>query len=421
MPTNEVTLNQGYELPHPENSTAHDVERLRAALLAIDNDVATIIGELLSRAAVDSPDFTGVPKAPTQPAGTNDNTIATTGHVQLALEAFLTQAANALQIIADLEAALGEGELAETLMSLLSEKAPLASPTFTGTPVAPTPSVETNSERLATTAFVYLIKAAILGAPPTALDTLQKIAGAIGNDASFSATVTQALAAKAPLANPVFTGNPTAPTQTAGNNSTRLATTAFVQAALSALATTFEGLVAPKAPSASPTFTGTPTSPTPAAGANSTQIATTAFVQAATSVLNSSIQAALGSKAPLANPALTGNPTAPTQATGNNSTRLATTAFVQAAVAALNLGQLARMDLNNLFYTGTSVSNTNYPIGSILSANNNESYGNMNATVVPRLGPNNFEVVLFGSGTALTGTWRCRGVSQERNIIQRVA
>ncbi|ARB06094.1 tail fiber protein [Dinoroseobacter phage vB_DshS-R5C] len=41
------------------------------------------------------------------------------------------------------------------------------------------------------------------------------------------------LAAKAPLASPAFTGNPTAPTQTAGNNSTRIATTAFVQNALS--------------------------------------------------------------------------------------------------------------------------------------------------------------------------------------------
>lgn len=41
-----------------------------------------------------------------------------------------------------------------------------------------------------------------------------------------------ALALKAPLASPALTGTPTAPTQTAGNNSTRIATTAFVQAAL---------------------------------------------------------------------------------------------------------------------------------------------------------------------------------------------
>jgi len=41
-----------------------------------------------------------------------------------------------------------------------------------------------------------------------------------------------ALDLKADLASPALTGNPTAPTQTAGNNSTRLATTAFVTAAI---------------------------------------------------------------------------------------------------------------------------------------------------------------------------------------------
>jgi len=47
--------------------------------------------------------------------------------------------------------------------------------------------------------------------------------------------LTAALAAKAPLANPVFTGNPTAPTPTAGDNDTSLATTAFVTAAIAAI------------------------------------------------------------------------------------------------------------------------------------------------------------------------------------------
>lgn len=44
-----------------------------------------------------------------------------------------------------------------------------------------------------------------------------------------------ALDDKAPLASPSLTGNPTAPTQTAGNNTARLATTAFVHAAIGAL------------------------------------------------------------------------------------------------------------------------------------------------------------------------------------------
>ena len=80
-------------------------------------------------------------------------------------------------------------------------------------------------------------------------------------------------------------------------------------------------LTASFAPLASPAFTGTPTAPTPAAGNNSTDIATTAFVDNA-----------LTTYAPLASPAFTGTPTAPTPASTDNSTTLATTAFVKSAI-----------------------------------------------------------------------------------------
>jgi hypothetical protein len=78
---------------------------------------------------------------------------------------------------------------------------------------------------------------------------------------------------KAPLASPVFTGNPTAPTPATGDNDTSLATTEFVKAQgyLTAVPATY-------APLASPTFTGDPKAPTPAAGDNDTSLATTAFV-----------------------------------------------------------------------------------------------------------------------------------------------
>jgi len=74
-------------------------------------------------------------------------------------------------------------------------------------------------------------------------------------------------------------GNPTAATQSSGNNSTRLATTAFVTDATSGLAT--DSNVANKAPINSPTFTGVPAGPTANAGTNTTQLATTAFVTTA--------------------------------------------------------------------------------------------------------------------------------------------
>jgi hypothetical protein len=66
----------------------------------------------------------------------------------------------------------------------------LASPEFTGIPIAPTASAGTNTTQLATTAFVAT---------------------------SF-----------APLASPALTGTPTAPTAATVTNNTQIATTAFV-------------------------------------------------------------------------------------------------------------------------------------------------------------------------------------------------
>jgi len=77
----------------------------------------------------------------------------------------------------------------------LNAKAPLASPNFTGIPLAPTASAGTNTTQVATTAFV-----------------------------------TGGLNLKADLAGPTFTGVPAAPTAAVGTNTTQLATTAYVQA-----------------------------------------------------------------------------------------------------------------------------------------------------------------------------------------------
>jgi len=130
----------------------------------------------------------------------------------------------------------GTGFSATTTANLLAklEAAPLASPALTGTPTAPTQAAGNNTTRIATTAFVQAAVAALVASSPAALDTLNELAAALGNDANFAATMTNALAAKAPLASPALTGNPTAPTQAAGNSSTRIATTAFVQAAVAA-------------------------------------------------------------------------------------------------------------------------------------------------------------------------------------------
>lgn len=72
--------------------------------------------------------------------------------------------------------------------------------------------------------------AALVNSSPATLDTLNELAAALGDDANFAATMTTALALKAPLASPALTGVPTAPTAAPGTNTTQLATTAFVSA-----------------------------------------------------------------------------------------------------------------------------------------------------------------------------------------------
>jgi len=81
---------------------------------------------------------------------------------------------------------------------------------------------------------------------------------------------------KANLASPTFTGTPAAPTASSGTNTTQLATTAFVTAAIPSPVD-----ISGKANISSPTFTGTPAAPTAGNGTNTTQIATTAFVTTA--------------------------------------------------------------------------------------------------------------------------------------------
>ena len=292
------------------------------------------------QAQKESPAFTGVPTAPTADYGNNSTQLATTAFVQ-------------------------------------GEK---LSPTFTGVPAAPTASSATSTTQIATTAFVQAqkISPAFTGTPtaPTAaagtnttqLATTEFTTGAVATlQASTTATTDSLQALKAPLASPVFTGTPTAPTPADGDVSLKIATTAFVRSSAPVLsvasktgavalvvgdvsgaaplvAPTFSGTVA--APTAtygtnsttvattafvqgekfSPAFTGTPTAPTAGAGAANTQIATTLYADTAVSNFNDIVTATY---APLISPALSGTPTSTTFAAGTNGTQIATTAFVQ--------------------------------------------------------------------------------------------
>lgn len=311
------------------------------AVVLTAGDVTAVGGALLA-----SPALTGNPTAPTAAPGDNDTSIATTAFVHAAVAAvtgvasFNTRTGAVSLTLADVTAVGG---------------APIASPTFTGVPAAPTATPATSTTQLATTAFV----AAAIAALPAPVSSFNSRTGAVtllGADVSA--------AGGALIASPTFTGAPAAPTPAPGDSSTKLATTAFVAAALAAagggvtsfntrsgavtlLTTDVTGVGG--ALLASPTFTGTPAAPTATAGTNSTQLATTAFVAAALAaapggvssfntrtgaitLIGADLSAAGG--ALLASPTFTGAPKAPTPVTTDNSTTLATTAFVAAAIAA---------------------------------------------------------------------------------------
>jgi hypothetical protein len=155
-----------------------------------------------------------------------------------------------------------------------------------------------------------------------------------------------------------FVDGTTAVTQPPGDNSTLIATDAFVLANSASAPSTTVPLVdatpgevgvlntfargdhvhptdTSRAGLASPAFTGTPTAPTAAALTDDTQIATTAYADLAVGVETTRAEAAEALLAPKASPAFTGTPTAPTQSPGDDSTKIATTAYVDNTFAPL--------------------------------------------------------------------------------------
>jgi hypothetical protein len=373
-----------------------------------------------------SPTFTGIPLAPTATAGTNTTQLATTAFVTTAVptkvsqltndSSFITAAGIPVQSVAGRTGAI---VLSTTDISGISSYASLVSPTFSGSPAAPTATVGTNTTQLANTAFVQ-------AALPTKVSQLtndssfitvagapvQSVAGRTGSIALSIADISGG----APLASPALTGIPSAPTATAGTNTTQLATTAFVTSAVptkvssltndsgyvtastspvTSVATRTGAIVltvsdiSGAAPTASPTLTGVPVTPTAIAGTNNTQIASTAFVSSAITaatptktsqltndssfitaagapvqsvagrtgavILSTTDISGIGSYALLASPSFTGVPAVPTATAGTNTTQAASTAFVASAITTATPTKVSQLT-NDIGYVTAATS-----------------------------------------------------------------
>jgi len=328
------------------------------------------------KADKNSPTFTGVPVMPTgtigvtQGASDNSTKLATTAFVQLATTGIALQAN-------------------------VDAKADKNSPTFTGIPVMPTGTIgvtqgaSDNSTKLATTAFVQLATTGI----------------------AMQATVD----AKADKNSPTFTGIPVMPTGTIGvtqgasDNSTKLATTAFVQLATTGIA--FQATVDAKADKNSPTFTGVPVMPTGTIGVtqastdSSTKLATTAFIKQAAAGVFSQIN--IDAKADKNSPTFTGIPVMPTgtigvtQASTDSTTKMATTAFVKNTTAQLNVE--AKADRISPVFTGTPT----LPSGTIAITQNLGNNSNAIATtafVIANANSSGHQSITAGSEISTSST-----------------
>jgi hypothetical protein len=249
--------------------------------------IQKINGNVVLKAPLASPTFTGLPAAPTASAGTNTTQIATT--------AFVTSAVSA-------------GTSTSFSGSLAGE--------VTGTQSA---TVVGNAAVIGKVLTGYTSGSGTVSATDNIVQAIQKING---NDVL-----------KAPLASPTLTGVPAAPTATAGTNTTQIATTAFVTSAVSAgTSSSFSGSLAGEVTG---TQSATVVGNAAVIGKVLTGYTSGSGTVSATDNIVQAIQKINGNdvlKAPLASPTLTGVPAAPTATAGTNTTQIATTAFVTGAV-----------------------------------------------------------------------------------------
>jgi hypothetical protein len=195
-----------------DDSHAHVIANVDGLQAALDG-----------KAPLTSPALTGTPSAPTAVSGTNTSQVATTAFVQQAIVDFGPGDMLKTAYDADNDGKVDAAEVADaapwagitgkptsfapashshpisqvtSLQAALDAKAALASPALTGTPTGPTAVAGANTTQLATTAFVAVAIGALIDAAPGAMDTLNELAAALGDDPNFATTVTNALAGK---------------------------------------------------------------------------------------------------------------------------------------------------------------------------------------------------------------------------------
>lgn len=187
---------------------------LQANITSVDNQLTTAISQLRN-------DY--VSNLSVVVTNTNSNLATAVTGINSNVTAVSTAlAANLVIINADFSAII---DAISTINGVLPTLAPLSSAALTGAPTVPTVPLQSNSNVISSTAYVDGTASVLVN------DYTNQVAAAANNAAT---NLANGLARKANLASPAFTGTPTAPTPTTGDNSTNLATTAFVNATVQA-------------------------------------------------------------------------------------------------------------------------------------------------------------------------------------------
>jgi hypothetical protein len=365
---NTTVLATGAELNYVDGVTSNIQTQIDDA-----NSAATA-GAAANEVHIDNlATLSGVAKDETDLATFTGATIADNSTIKAALQALETKV-EAVQADVDQNESDADAAIAAVQSDVdqnesdadaaIALKADIASPTFTGTPSAPTAGAGTNTTQLATTAFVSTAVANLIDSAPGALDTLNELAAAIGDDANFSTTITNSIAAvqsdvdqneldadnaialkldasAASAFGLTLIDDADAATARGTLGLGSAATTASTDYATAAQGSTADAALPASSVSA---FGLTLVDDADAATARTTlglgTAATTASTDYATAaqgaLADTAVQpAALNLKADLASPALTGTPTAPTAAADTNTTQIATTAYVQTEISDL--------------------------------------------------------------------------------------
>ena len=281
-----------------------------------ESDVTNLVSDLALKAPLASPTFTGDPKAPTPSAGDSDTSIATTAFVTggIATSAALKEdkankgAANGYAPL-DATSKVPAINLPAYVDDVI-EVANFAALPGTGTTGIIYVTLDTNKVyRWSGSAYVEISPS------PGSSDAVPE-----GSVNLYYTAARSAL--KADLASPTFTGDPKAPTPTAGDADTSIATTAFVGTAVS---TAITAAAVPPPATVAPLMDG-------AAVVGTTTKYAREDHKHPSDTAKLDVTTASTTYAPIASPTLTGDPKAPTATTGDNDTSIATTAFVQTAV-----------------------------------------------------------------------------------------